>query len=219
MNRREQREQREIQRRLRFRARGHEVSEIADRSWEIGKVANWSVCGRCRPEGGNKFPHSICGCAAVRRQGPKHSIHLLALRACRGGRASAQKLEAQASGAVRRLRRQNVGEMRGGCDVAMGPGDHTVLSAFGENAPGTWGWGSHRDVCTGRTQASSLPTFRVIRVFRGSCLGRHCWGSRLKAELRTPGCTRRPGVHGWYPFGMETSTSEGGADARGQVCA
>ena len=28
------------------------------------------------------------------------------------------------------------GRMRGGCGATMGPGDHTVLIAFGENAPG-----------------------------------------------------------------------------------
>ena len=116
------------------------------------------------------------------------------------------------------------GEMRGGCDAAMGPGDHTVLIAFGENAPeavgceerlgpARWAWGDFycanpglRVARTGstpgwfryvslrtdgmetRNAVWAKPTcsaFRVFRVFRGSCLGRHYWKSRLKAELRT----------------------------------
>ena len=37
-----------------------------------------------------------------------------------------------------RLRGQNIGEMRGGCGATMSPGDHTMLIAYGENAPGAW---------------------------------------------------------------------------------
>ena len=107
------------------------------------------ACG-CRPESGNKFPHSICGFAAA-KQGRKHPIHLLALRACMGnaaarisskrkrvgplrtrnkapeapdplagaaclygGRGSAYKLEAQASGSVKD-RKQGARNTRSTC--------------------------------------------------------------------------------------------------------
>ncbi len=74
---------------------GDRRSELGDRNARTGVFA-----GGCRPESGNKFPHSIGGFAAA-KQGPKRRIPLARAACLYGGRASAYKLEAQASGSVK----------------------------------------------------------------------------------------------------------------------
>jgi len=97
--------------------------------------------------------------------------------AAKGGEPYAETADLNAMDAPTfcRLRRQNVGEIRGRRGAAMGPGvekpQATVLIAFGENAPEAWVPGQRVTGRSGQTVAnisvflceSTLPEAASIR--------------------------------------------------------
>ena len=114
------------------------MSEIADRSWEIGNARTGVFAGGCRPESGNKFPHSK---AASPRCGGKDQNTRSTCSRCVLVGGTRQRVQARSASEWVRSP-PAAAKRRGKCegDVTLPWGrdsDHTVLIAFGENAPGT----------------------------------------------------------------------------------